>query len=38
VTERLTRRSLILPLFHGLSEGDQERVVTALDRGIRAGG
>jgi dTDP-4-amino-4,6-dideoxygalactose transaminase len=30
VTERLTRHSLILPLHHGLTEGDQERVVGVL--------
>jgi len=30
VTERLTRRSLILPLFHQLTESDQERIVSAL--------
>jgi perosamine synthetase len=30
VTERLTRRSLILPLFHQLTEADQERIVSAL--------
>jgi len=30
VTERLTRRSLILPLFHGMTEGELERVAEAL--------
>jgi dTDP-4-amino-4,6-dideoxygalactose transaminase len=30
VTERLTRRSLILPLFHGMDEGQLERVAEAL--------
>ena len=30
VTEYLTRRSLILPLFHTMTEGDQSRVVDAL--------
>jgi dTDP-4-amino-4,6-dideoxygalactose transaminase len=30
VTERLTRRSLILPLFHGMNEGLLERVAEAL--------
>jgi dTDP-4-amino-4,6-dideoxygalactose transaminase len=30
VTERLTRRSLILPLFHGMNEGQLERVAEAL--------
>ncbi|MEU1165213.1 DegT/DnrJ/EryC1/StrS family aminotransferase [Streptomyces sp. NPDC005921] len=30
VTERLTRDSLILPLFHTMTEAQQDRVVTAL--------
>jgi dTDP-4-amino-4,6-dideoxygalactose transaminase len=30
VTERLTERSLILPLFHELTQADQERVVAVL--------
>lgn len=30
VTERLTRRSVILPLFHTMSEADQDRVVGVL--------
>ena len=30
VTERLTRQSLILPLFHGMTEGEQDRVVSVL--------
>jgi dTDP-4-amino-4,6-dideoxygalactose transaminase len=30
VTERLTHRSLILPLFHGMTEGELERVAEAL--------
>jgi perosamine synthetase len=30
VTERLTRDSLILPLFHELSEADQDHVVETL--------
>jgi perosamine synthetase len=30
VTERLTRRSLILPLFHGMREAQVERVAAAL--------
>ncbi|MEU9453458.1 DegT/DnrJ/EryC1/StrS family aminotransferase [Streptomyces sp. NPDC048277] len=30
VTERLTRGSLILPLFHTMTEAQQDRVVTAL--------
>ncbi len=30
ITERLTRRSLILPLFHEMTEGQHERVVAAV--------
>jgi perosamine synthetase len=30
VTERLTRDSLILPLFHTMTEAQQDRVVAAL--------
>ena len=30
VTEHLTRRSLLLPLFHTMTESDQGRVVDAL--------
>jgi len=30
VTERLTRQTLILPLYHDLTEGDQELVVSVL--------
>ncbi len=30
VTERLTRDSLILPLFHDLTEADQDHVVDVL--------
>jgi dTDP-4-amino-4,6-dideoxygalactose transaminase len=30
VTERLTRRSLVLPLFHGMEDGQLERVARAL--------
>ena len=30
VTERITRGSLILPLFHAMSTSDQDRVVDAL--------
>jgi perosamine synthetase len=30
VTERLTRRSLILPLFHAMTEAEQDRVVTEI--------
>ena len=36
VTERLTRRSLILPLFHDLTEGEQDHVVAALRRALEA--
>ena len=36
VTEELTSRSLILPLYHGLSDDDQDRVVDALTRAVRA--
>ena len=32
VTERLTRDSLILPLFHELTEADQDRVAEALHK------
>ena len=34
VTEELTRNSLILPVFHGLTETDQDRVVDALQRAV----
>lgn len=30
VTERLTRQSLLLPLFHELADADQERVIRAV--------
>ena len=30
VSEALTRRSIILPLFHGITDADQERVVATL--------
>jgi dTDP-4-amino-4,6-dideoxygalactose transaminase len=30
VTERLTRRSLILPLFHAMTEAEQDRVVAEI--------
>jgi dTDP-4-amino-4,6-dideoxygalactose transaminase len=36
VTERLTRRSLILPLFHDLTEGEQDHVIAALHRAMGA--
>jgi perosamine synthetase len=35
VTERLTRQSLILPLYHELSERAQDRVVTVLRQAAR---
>ena len=34
VTERLTASTLILPLFHGLTSGDQDRVVETLARAL----
>jgi perosamine synthetase len=36
VTEDVTRNSLILPLFQGLSAADQERVVKSLIRATGA--
>ena len=35
VTERLTRNSLILPLFHQLTVAEQDRVVAALESAAR---
>ncbi len=35
VTERLTRTSVILPLFHEMAESDQDRVVEVLDAASR---
>ena len=35
VTERLTRESLILPLFHDMTEADQDRVVDVIERAAR---
>jgi perosamine synthetase len=35
VTERITRDSLILPLFHTMTERQQERVVATLAREVR---
>lgn len=35
VTERLTRSSLILPLFHDMTEADQDRVVDVVDAASR---
>jgi perosamine synthetase len=35
VTERITRDSLILPLFHAMTERQQDRVVAALAREVR---
>ncbi len=37
VTERLTDDSLILPLYHDLSEHDQDRVIASLRRHLGAG-
>jgi perosamine synthetase len=34
VTERLTRNSLILPLFHEMTEHEQDHVVTALTEAL----
>jgi perosamine synthetase len=36
-TETLTNRSLILPLYHDLSESDQQRVIAALRSAARLG-
>ncbi len=36
VTERLTRQSLILPLFHGITEAEQDLVVSVLADAARA--
>ncbi|HEY5154744.1 MAG TPA: DegT/DnrJ/EryC1/StrS family aminotransferase, partial [Acidimicrobiales bacterium] len=30
VTERLTARSLILPLFHGITDDEQDQVVAVI--------
>lgn len=38
VTERLTRNSLILPLFHAMTAAQQERVVAALLEPVRGAG
>jgi len=38
VTNRLTEDSLILPLYHDLSEADQDRVITTLRRHLGARG
>ena len=39
VTERLTRRSLLLPLFHEMTEDQQDHVVATLRReaGLQVG-
>jgi perosamine synthetase len=34
VTERLTRQSLILPLFHEMSDDDQDRVIASVLAGV----
>ena len=36
ITERLTRDSLILPLYHDLSEADQDRVISSVRRHLGA--
>jgi perosamine synthetase len=36
VTERLTRRSLVLPLFHAMTAAEQERVAAALASAVAA--
>jgi dTDP-4-amino-4,6-dideoxygalactose transaminase len=36
VTERLTRRSIVLPLFHGMTGADVRRVADALTEAIEA--
>lgn len=36
VTEHLTRRSLILPVYHEMTELEQDRVVDALRRALRS--
>jgi dTDP-4-amino-4,6-dideoxygalactose transaminase len=38
VTEHLTRRSIILPLFHQMTDAEQEHVVTALAEVLRGAG
>jgi perosamine synthetase len=35
VTERLTTRSLILPLYHAMTSAEQDRVVTAMHEAAR---
>ena len=35
VTERLTSRTIILPLYHDMADADQVRVTTALDECLR---
>ncbi len=37
VTERLTSRSVILPLYHSLSEADQDHVISSFRRAVGAG-
>jgi perosamine synthetase len=34
-TEKLTRRSLLLPLYHELTTADQDAVIDAFRRAIR---
>jgi dTDP-4-amino-4,6-dideoxygalactose transaminase len=37
VTERLTRNSLVLPLYHQMTESDQDRVVGVLVDALQPG-
>jgi dTDP-4-amino-4,6-dideoxygalactose transaminase len=36
ITERLTERTLILPLFHDLTEGEQDRIVGVISAAARS--
>jgi perosamine synthetase len=38
VTERLTTRSLILPLFHAMTKGEQDQVVAVVRDAVEAAG
>jgi len=38
VTERLSRQSILLPLFHEMTDSDQDRVVAVLRRAAGVGG
>ena len=37
VTERLNRRSLLLPLFHGMTEEQHDRVIAVVREGAEMG-